>query len=73
MCMTADELRADLRLRFTAISKREWCKVMQVNANHISEFVNGKRETPPKDLLRALKLEVRYVRSRRDTTVSQST
>lgn len=60
--MTEDQLRADMRKRFTAISAREWCGVKDVNHTHVSDFLAGKRG-PPSDLLRALNMRVDYVRN----------
>lgn len=65
--MNEDDLREAMRLRFTAISIREWCKVMNVAPSHVSEFLNGKRG-PGNDLLQALNLEIRYVKKRRSKT-----
>lgn len=61
--MTEDDLRADMRKRFTAISSREWCGVKGVKHSHVSEFLAGKRG-PPSDLLRALNMRVNYVRNK---------
>lgn len=73
--MTEDQLRNDMRQRFTAISAREWCGVKGVAHTHVSEFLAGKRG-PPSDLLRALNMRVDYVRNnsrtvRREPTIQE--
>lgn len=60
--MTEDELRRSMEQRFESMSLREWCRLTNCHAGHVSEFIKGKRG-PPSDLLAALKLQVRYVRS----------
>jgi hypothetical protein len=62
--MNEDALRDAMRRRFTAMSMREWCRLMYCNTTHVSEFMRGLRG-PPNDLLRALNLEPRYVRKRK--------
>lgn len=50
-----------MKKRFEAMSLREWCRLTGCRPSHMSEFVAGKRG-PPADLLKALNLEVRYVK-----------
>jgi hypothetical protein len=66
--MTEDELRQSMEKRFEAISLREWCRLMGCHSGHVNEFIKGKRK-PPSDLLKALNLQVRYVRGYRGKTV----
>jgi len=68
--MTEDQLRDQMRARFTAISAREWCSVKGVSHSHVSDFLAGKRG-PPTDLLTALNMRVDYVRDYKRREASQ--
>lgn len=61
------ELRAAMAKRFEAMSLREWCGLTGCASSHVSEFMNGKRGAPG-DMLKALNLEVRYVKARKIKT-----
>jgi hypothetical protein len=65
--LTADQLRADMKRRFEAMSMNEWCRLTGCNSSHVSQFLSGKRVGPPHDMLAALNLSVRYVHNRKET------
>lgn len=62
--MTEDELRQSMERRFQTMSLREWCRLTDCHAGHVNEFIKAKRG-PPSDLLKALNLQIRYVRGYR--------
>ena len=62
--MTADQLRAAMRKRFTGMTMNEWCRLTGCTKSHVSEFMRGLRE-PPSDMLRALNMRVDYVKNHR--------
>jgi hypothetical protein len=56
-----------MRLRFQAMSMREWCRLTGCQVSHVSDFMNGKR-SPPGDMLEALNMRVDYVRIKRSAS-----
>jgi hypothetical protein len=60
---------ADLRisvlegLRVSGVTLHAWCNMVDCNPVHVRQFVQNERG-PPRDLLRALKLEIHYVREK---------
>jgi hypothetical protein len=61
--MTEEQVR-DLARRKAKPTLRAWCRKHGVSVSHLSEFLNGKRHRPTKDMLDALNLEWRIVRKR---------
>lgn len=68
--LSQDDLRKAMRKRFTSVTMNEWCRLAGVSKSHMSEFLAGKRG-PCNDLLRALNLEVRYVKKRSTTSTTK--
>lgn len=62
--MREADLRELMKRKFTAMTMREWCRLTGCNVSHISDFMTGKRG-PPGDLLKALNLEIQYIRMRK--------
>jgi hypothetical protein len=73
MALSEDELRSAMRKRFEVMTMGEWCRFTGCNKAHVSEFMSGKKDVPPRDMLKALNLEVRYVRSKKPRTTALET